>query len=226
MDQVYTPVDKLQMTQREKLIAMSLTLDIEKTYWQKGYHSLVGVDEVGRGCLAGPVVAAAVRFAPDHVPIPGIHDSKLLSPLLRSKLSQAIHEQAMHIGIATVSVEVINTRGIAYATQAAIMQALRECNPIDMALIDGVWKPDTTYAAEALVHGDRRCYSIAAASIVAKVLRDTLMNKLHLEFPQYQWNKNKGYGTLKHRTMLEKHGATPHHRTLFIRKALAANCSS
>lgn len=199
---------------------MSLNIEHEQTYWRRGYHFVVGVDEVGRGCLAGPVVAAAVGFAKGHKIIHGIHDSKVLSPSARNNLSNKIYEQAVQVSIATVSVGEINSQGISAATKTAMRHALAECKHIDIALIDGIWKPSTTYAAEAIVHGDRLCYSIAAASIVAKVYRDQLMHTLHLSFPEYKWNQNKGYGTLWHRKMLKKIGPSPHHRTLFIRKSL------
>lgn len=199
---------------------MSLKLDYEQQYWSMGESNIVGVDEVGRGSLAGPVVAAAVCFYPGHKPIKGIHDSKQVTQRNRILLSNLIHQQAQKVVLREVSVEVINTKGIAVATKIAITGCLDAFNHIDRALIDGVWTPQTSYPCKAIVRGDAACYSIAAASIVAKVYRDEIMKNISNQYPHYHWDKNMGYGTLQHRMMLKKLGPSTHHRTLFIRKCM------
>lgn len=205
---------------------MTLTVDCEEKYWNLGKTSVIGVDEVGRGSLAGPVVAAAVSFNPGHTPIKGMYDSKCVSPLRRIKLNTLIREQCRHCVVNTVSTEKINTQGIAVATKNAITACLLEFQDIDIALIDGVWAPKMRFPCKTIVRGDTMCYSIAAASIVAKVYRDALMKRLSRKYPYYHWDKNMGYGTSLHRTMIKQHGPTPYHRTLFIRKSLVTANSS
>jgi ribonuclease HII len=200
---------------------MSLQLDLEQQYWSLGENMIVGVDEVGRGSLAGPVVAAAVSFYPDHQPISGIQDSKKTTKHNRLVLSKKIHQQAQKVVIREVSVKIINAKGIAHATKLAITRCLDAFNHIDRALIDGIWAAPTTYPCEAIVRGDALCYSIATASIVAKVYRDQLMKKISDQYPDYRWDLNMGYGTTLHRMMIKKIGPSPFHRTLFIRKCLA-----
>lgn len=206
---------------------MSLNLILEKRFWNQGLKAVVGVDEVGRGSLAGPVVAAAVCFNPTHIPIPGIYDSKRVSAKRRIELNSLIRQQARQYAITVISTAKINTQGIAAATKKAITMSLLDLSPIDIALIDGTWAPQLKFHCKAIVHGDAKCYSIAAASILAKVYRDTLMKRLSRMYPHYHWDKNMGYGTSLHRIMIRKLGPSKHHRTLFIRKTLvAANASN
>lgn len=198
-------------------------LDFEQTHWQNYNLHVIGVDEVGRGCLAGPLLVAAVMFSPSHRPIEGVTDSKLLTPKKRAHLSSVITKvAAIHFG--TASVDHINKHGITRALAHAINQAIAPFTHLDHILIDGRDRPTITHPSSpsltTIIKGDRLCYSIAAASIVAKVKRDSYMQQLHKHFPNYDWHHNKGYGTKAHRQALITHGATIHHRTLFIRNTL------
>lgn len=204
-----------------KQLEMPPTITRENNYWKHSVNVVVGVDEVGRGSLAGPVVAAAVCFYPGHKPIKGMHDSKQVTQRNRILLSNLIHQQAQKVVVREVSVEVINAKGIAVATKLAITRCLGAFTHIDRALIDGVWAPKSIFPCESIIRGDAACYSIAAASIVAKVYRDELMKKISDQYPKYRWDQNMGYGTALHRMILRKLGPSPHHRTLFIRKCLS-----
>lgn len=187
---------------------------------QQGYSHIVGVDEVGRGCLAGPVVVAAVQFGLTHKPIEGITDSKKLTSSKREFLAEMIMTQAEKVNLALCEVDLIEELNILQATKYAMSQAIvpLECQVV---LIDGRDIPEVSAEkVEAIISGDRVCYSIAAASIVAKVYRDQLMAQLHQQYPVYDWCNNKGYGTQKHRLALKQFGPTPHHRKLFIRKVM------
>lgn len=199
-------------------------LDIEKTYWLNGYSYVIGIDEVGRGCFAGPVVAGATLFDRKHQPIDGITDSKKLSALARNDLSKKICDQATSFGVGSASVEEINELGIVPATFLAMERALLQLPKIEIILVDGSLTPRFSQVnptqIKTIIKGDLLSYSIAAASIIAKVWRDELMKELHQEFLPYNWEKNKGYGTLTHRQAIKKYGLTPHHRTLFCRKVL------
>lgn len=189
----------------------------EAHYRQKGYSLIAGVDEVGRGCIAGPVVAAAV-ILPDSVMLEGVADSKQLSARERSRLFPHILSTCISFGIGIVSVPCIDDINILQASLLAMHQALsrlRVCP--DIALIDGNQKISRPLSCpqETLVDGDARCLSIAAASIVAKVARDRLMASLDRDYPHYQFSSHKGYGTALHRKMLAAHGVTVHHRRSF-----------
>jgi ribonuclease HII len=174
---------------------------------------IAGVDEVGRGPWAGPVVAAAVIFV--KKPPAGINDSKLLSAEAREALFPQILAVA-HAGIGIVDVETIDGLNIYHATHAAMCVAVKklECAP-SAVLIDGNRLPKLDIPAEALVGGDALSISIAAASIIAKVTRDQIMRELGLNFPLYGWERNKGYGTAEHAEALRVHGVTCHHRRSF-----------
>lgn len=177
-----------------------------------------GVDEVGRGPLAGPVVAAAVilnRAAFPQNILEHINDSKKVSQKKRAYLFDKIHEYA-HVSIAECSVEEIDTLNILQASLMAMKKAIDglRVKPA-IALIDGNKAPRTPCRTETIVKGDSRSYSIAAASIIAKHYRDNLMNTYALEFPQYGWDKNAGYGTTAHLKAIEIHGITPLHRRSF-----------
>jgi ribonuclease HII len=180
---------------------------------------------VGRGALAGPVVAAAVIFPPTHVPLVGITDSKKLTPKKRAFFSEQIKAQATHYTIAEVAAHLIDRRGIVWATQEAMLQALRELPGVHQALVDGLPLGELATTApcpcEFIVKGDQKSYSIAAASIIAKVHRDTLMETLDLQFPEYGWAVNKGYGTVKHLEALERLGLTTYHRKSFCNSVIA-----
>lgn len=178
---------------------------------------IAGVDEVGRGPLAGPVVACAVIMPPDQRAIAGVDDSKRLTALARDRLAVKIRERAVAYGIGAASVREIDRYNIYQATVVAIRRALlRLTAQPHHVLVDG--KPFRTLeiAHTAIVDGDDKCYSIACASILAKVTRDRIMHALAGRYPNYLWDKNVGYSTQAHMQGLAAHGATPHHRRSFM----------
>lgn len=192
--------------------------DIERSLRREhGEGTLIaGVDEVGRGPLAGPVVACAVIMPPNRRAIPGVDDSKRLSDAERRRLVGKIRETALAVSVAAASVREIDTYNIYHASVRAMRRALdRLPIPPDRVLVDG--SPIRTLGVEhiAVVQGDSRCYAIACASIVAKVLRDDLMRRLAMRYPHYGWEHNAGYATADHIAVLDSRGATPHHRTSF-----------
>lgn len=200
------------------------TLELEESLWDKGYRYICGLDEVGRGCFAGPVVVSAVVF-PQGVALPdGIADSKLLKPKHREQLAIRIKSQAACWSVAEVSVSVINKVGIGKATQMAFRKALRLLSvQVDYVLIDAFYvKHLDRKKQEPIKDGDKICASISAASIVAKVYRDDLMKKLHKKYPRYGLAKHKGYGTKEHQEAIRKHGLSRIHRKSFnLEKFLA-----
>ena len=208
---------------------MSLSLLYEKKFWNQGIRTVIGIDEVGRGCLAGPVTIAAVMFDPQHLPIKGVNDSKKISAKNREMLSKKIIKQAKKYTIQSGSVRQINNLGISKTLSLCIDKAISvlDCQTPKHILIDGKYKPSlkstTQEEISTIIKGDGLCYSIAAASIIAKVARDEHMCTLHKQNNNYDWNNNKGYGTKKHRESLVKHGPTQYHRDLFIRKTLSSS---
>lgn len=179
------------------------------------FRAIAGIDEVGRGPWAGPVLSAVVILDPERIPA-GLNDSKQLSHKRRVELAEAIHATAQ-VGIGQASVEEIDQINILKATYLSMHRAL-EALPVspEFALVDGNRIPtDLPCRAQGVVKGDARCLSIAAASIVAKVARDEIMVALSQQFPGYSWETNKGYGTQGHASGLTKLGVTPHHRRSF-----------
>ncbi len=198
----------------------------ERATWEVG-HLLIGVDEVGRGPLAGPVVAAAVVFPAGHRAIRGVRDSKLVKcPDERESLALAIRSQAVAWGLGAASVREIAAINIRRATALAMRRALVRCRatmPPDsraVLFVDGLSMPELGEAHHALVKGDARCHAIAAAALLAKCARDRLMRSLARRRPGYGWETNVGYGTGHHVAALRRLGLTPHHRTLFCDTAL------
>ena len=180
-----------------------------------GFSSLAGVDEAGRGCLAGPVVAAAVIMRPDHL-MPGVDDSKQLTSVQREGLSRAIRSTAVATSVAAVSPAIIDDINILQATRRAMSLALDGLQPQpDCAVIDAVMLPKRQCRCFSLVRGDVVSYSVACASILAKVERDRLMLDLDREYPHYGFARNKGYGAAEHREALMKYGPSPVHRLTF-----------
>jgi ribonuclease HII len=176
---------------------------------------MAGVDEAGRGPLAGPVVAAAVILDDLH-PIHGLADSKKLSERRREKLFDEIRAKALCFSIAQASVEEIDTLNILQATLLAMKRAVESLRlKPQMVLVDGNRLPKLDILAQAIVQGDAKVKAISAASILAKVHRDRLCNSMHQEFPQYGFDQHKGYGTKQHLDALNTHGATPLHRRSF-----------
>ena len=193
-----------------------LSLAEEKALRSKGFLYVAGIDEVGRGPLAGPVVAAAViiPFKIKRSPwLNNVRDSKLLSASQRELLYVHIREMAVTFGIGMVSSQTIDIRGIAAATHLAMKQAVDQlCPEPDYLLVDYVKLPELSLPQKGIVHGDRLCFSIACASILAKVTRDRLMVELDSVYPGYGLARHKGYGTRAHRTALAELGPCLQHR--------------
>ena len=181
----------------------------------KGHRAVAGVDEAGRGPLAGPVVAAAVALAPDWK-LDGLDDSKKLSPQVRERLFPLIQEGALGYGIGVVDVETIDAINILQAARLAMKQAV-EALPKrpDLLLIDGNQRIESALEQWPIVEGDTLSLSIAAASVLAKVTRDRLMKEYHERYPQYAFDQHKGYGTRLHRDLIREHGPCPIHRRTF-----------
>ncbi len=190
---------------------------VETPLWSQGMNLICGIDEVGRGCFAGPVVAGAVIFPNGAKLIEGIADSKLLTPKKRVELAKRIKDKASAWAIGEISVPDINQFGIGNATQMAFSKAVENLGKAaDYFLIDAFYvKTLDKLKQQPIPGGDRISASIAAASIVAKVYRDELMQKLHLDFPDYGFDKHKGYGTSFHRQMIKKFGLSTLHRKSF-----------
>lgn len=193
------------------------TFTEEQLLWQQGHNYIAGVDEVGRGCFAGPVVTAAVILPPHFSSIKPVNDSKVLSAKIRKELAEVIKRQALAFAIAEVSVLVINKIGIGKATQQAFRSAIKKLTKKpDYILIDAFYiKHLSRKKQKPIIHGDSISISIAAASILAKVYRDTKMALLHNKFPEYDFATNKGYGTKKHQAAIKQYGLSTLHRTSF-----------
>ena len=187
----------------------------ENEIWKAGFKNIAGIDEVGRGPLAGPVVAAAVVI-PIGIDFPPVNDSKKLSEKQRNKLQKMILEiPGIKYAIAELQPEAIDRLNILRASQLAMKKAVLKIKNVDFSLIDGLPIPDFPTECESIVKGDSKSASIAAASIIAKVYRDNLMLKYSLVFKEYGFEKNKGYGTAQHLEAIKKYGPTPIHRKTF-----------
>ncbi|HIR31930.1 MAG TPA: ribonuclease HII [Candidatus Faecousia faecavium] len=191
---------------------------IEDSFYAQGYQVICGVDEAGRGPLAGPVCAAAV-ILPKHLEIPGLTDSKKMTDKKRRELFPLIQEQAVAYGIGLASQEEIDEINILQATFLAMERALSQLNVRpDMVLIDGNRERDFGVPVQTVIKGDSLSANIAAASILAKVTRDNLMMELAQQYPQYGFEIHKGYGTKAHYEALRQYGASPIHRRSFLKK--------
>lgn len=191
---------------------------IHREYREKGYGLICGVDEAGRGPLAGPVCAAAV-ILPEGFEIPGLNDSKQLTDKKRRELYPVIMEQAISYGIAFVDEQVIDRDNILNATFRAMKDAIGQLDPKpDLALIDGNRVTDFGVEAVPIVKGDAKVASIAAASILAKVTRDQYMEEMDQLYPEYGFAIHKGYGTKRHYAAVTEHGLCPIHRKTFFKK--------
>jgi ribonuclease HII len=183
--------------------------------WTRGFRCLAGVDEAGRGPLAGPVVAAAVVL-PRRCRLDGLRDAKLLSELQRDRLYASLLAVAVDIGVGVVDAAVIDAVNILEATRLAMCQAIRHLSPSpDYLLLDAIRLPALSMEQRAIIKGDGLCLSVAAASVVAKVLRDRLMTRAHAHYPQYGFLAHKGYGTAEHLRQLRRHGPCVLHRRSF-----------
>lgn len=189
----------------------------EKRAGEQGFSAVCGIDEAGRGPLAGPVCAAAVILPPD-CDIPGLNDSKKLSEKKREALFPVIQEKAMAFGIGWATAEEIDRVNILQATFLAMARAVEALPaPADYALVDGNRMPPLPIPGETIVKGDATSASIAAASILAKVSRDRLLRRLDEEHPEYGFAKHKGYGTKAHYEAIRKYGLLPEHRRSFLK---------
>lgn len=192
--------------------------ELEHDLHAQGVGTICGVDEAGRGPLAGPVCAAAC-ILPVGLNIEGLNDSKKLTEKRRDALYDVIAEQAVTYGIAFATVEEIEDLNILGATMLAMNRAIAQLSVTpDLALIDGNRTKGIECPAQAVVHGDAKCASIAAASILAKVTRDRYMLDMAKQYPEYGFEKHKGYGTKAHYAAIREHGASPIHRPSFLKK--------
>lgn len=203
---------KRSIEERERIKRM---LVYEQNLWHNGHRFVAGIDEAGRGPLAGPVVAAAVVF-PQDVFFLEVDDSKRLKPEKRERLAEEIKKNAVAIGIGIVGPEDIDRINILQATYMAMRQAVYKLNlsPLYL-LVDGRKIPDAEWPQTPIVKGDSLSFSIAAASIIAKVTRDAIMYDLHRKYPEYGFEKHKGYGTKSHIEAILKFGPSPVHRKTF-----------
>lgn len=191
------------------------TREVEDALGLAGFVHVAGVDEVGRGCLAGPVVAAAVILHPDR-PIDGLADSKLVPPAERERLAEAVRRRAVAWAVAEVGPADIDRMAIHRASLESMRRAVTTLSPQpDMVLVDAFTIPGLSVAQRGIVHGDRLCASIAAASIVAKVHRDRLMVALHAHDDRYGYARHKGYATPEHLAAVARFGYSAHHRRSF-----------
>jgi ribonuclease HII len=188
---------------------------LENSIRRMGFIYVAGVDEVGRGCLAGPVVAAAVVLPPERY-VPRICDSKTVTALERCRLYERITHAAVTWSVAFADCDEIDRINIHQASLRAMQRAVMGLAPSpDFVLVDAFRIPDLVMAQRAVAHGDSRCTAIAAASIIAKVTRDRLMDQLHLRDPRYGFNRHKGYATRDHLEAVARHGYSEAHRRSF-----------
>lgn len=203
------------MTRRKHALPPTAPAHVERRLREDGRRLIAGVDEAGRGCLAGPVVAAAV-IMPAEPAVSGVTDSKLLSPARRERLAVEIRALALSCAVGVVSAADIDATDIVRATHRAMRAALAQLDPPpDFIVVDGRPVPGLPAPCESIVGGDRLCYSIAAASILAKVHRDRLMLDLDIRYPGYGLARHKGYGTHEHRAAILRLGPCAIHRMTF-----------
>ena len=200
--------------QVEEDLRLEKMLAYEKELYAQGIQLIAGVDEVGRGPLAGPVVAAAV-ILPENCKIPGLNDSKKIPKSKHQAIYQAVLDQALSVGIGVKDNRIIDQVNIYEATKLAMLEAINELDPQPQHLLIDAMKLDLPISQTSIIKGDANSLSIAAASIVAKVTRDQMMAAYDQEYPGYDFGQNAGYGTSKHLEGLEKYGVTPIHRRSF-----------
>ncbi len=195
------------------------SFQVERKLWKKGYKKVAGLDEVGRGCLAGPVVAAAVVFKNPKSKIQnlGVNDSKKLSPKKREKLFKIlIKNPQVEWGIGRVSEKIIDKINILEATKLAMKRAIKKMeHKPDFLILDGNFKIDSPISQKSIIKGDEKVFSVAAASILAKVWRDRIIIRYHKKYPRYGFDRHKGYSTKYHRKMLKKYGRCVIYRKSF-----------
>ena len=195
-------------------------LKIERELLSQGFKTIAGVDEVGRGPLAGPVVCAAVVMPLKEIEIiQGVDDSKKLSPKKRELLAKLIRERALAYTVYEVNEKIIDEINVLQATRLGMKNALESLKIVpDTVITDGNMTLDISFPQRSIVHGDALSYSIGAASIVAKVFRDALMEEYAKTYPAYGFERNKGYGTAEHIRAIKEHGICPIHRRTFVKK--------
>src|SRR6186713_2430162 len=194
------------------------TLRQERRLWNDGLVRVAGVDEVGVAPTCGAVVAAAVIMNPGCHRIPGVRDSKTLSPAQRERLAPLIRKRAVAVGVGAASVTEIDQLNIYHATHLAMRRAIARLGGHDHVLVDGNRIAGFEHKVgpyTAIVDGDAKCYTIACASVVAKVVRDRMMARLAARYPEYGWERNQGYATREHRAAMRAYGLTPFHRRSF-----------
>ncbi len=200
------------LKERERLHTLGA---IERNLRGEGFARVAGADEVGRGALAGPLTVAAVVLPPDAV-IEGLNDSKKLAPPIRERLAEQIREVAVSFSVAHIEAERIDAVGMTRATREALIQVLELITPpADHIVVDGLGVGGLPIPETAVVAGDALCAAVAAASVVAKVVRDQLMRDFDARYPQYGFAINKGYGTREHLDAIHEHGLCPLHRRSF-----------
>jgi len=188
---------------------------IEEELRAQGFARIAGVDEAGRGPLAGPVIAAAA-ILPPRCRLPGLHDSKLLTAAERDRLYELIRKRAIAIGVGIADARMIDAMNVLEATRWAMREAIEQLDPQpDLLLVDGKELLDVAVRQRAIVGGDHLCGSVAAASIVAKVMRDGMMAEIDAMYPEYGFREHKGYGTRAHQAKLLELGPCPEHRMSF-----------
>ena len=193
----------------------------ERELRQQGFVRIAGVDEAGRGPIAGPVVAGAAVFE-GSCRLPGLADSKLVKPADRERLYDLIYRKAVCVGVGVADARTVDRLNVLKATHLAMSEAIRQLEPTpDLLIVDGRGLPGAVVPQRAIVGGDRTCASIAAASIVAKVTRDRMMVKLDEMYPGYAFRRHKGYGTREHLARLAELGPCPEHRRSFAPVAAA-----
>lgn len=207
--------EKRKQKEKQQLANFKMMLHYENEAKNKGYRTIAGVDEAGRGPLAGPVVAAAV-ILPDDFLLLGLDDSKKLTEKQREYFFEKIKEEAISYHIAVKSNEAIDRMNILEATKSAMYEAISglDTKP-DYVLVDAVALPKLPVSSEVVIKGDAKSISIAAASVLAKVTRDRMMQRIHEEFPMYDFKSNMGYGTKRHMESIKTYGVSPYHRKTF-----------
>ncbi len=212
-----------RLTEEEELKRQEKMWEIENTLREKGYKAIAGVDEAGRGPLAGPVYAAAV-ILPEDARLDGINDSKKLSEKKREELYEKITEIAISYSVFSIDEKEIDEINILNATHKAMNGAVQSLDvPADYVIIDGNSIKGMELPHETVVKGDAKSISIAAASILAKVSRDRYITEMAKEYPEYGFDKHKGYGTKAHTDAILKYGVSPIHRKTFLKKLLGEN---
>lgn len=208
----YERQQQKEQTLKDEFIKMTV---YEQSAWKNGFNLIAGVDEAGRGPLAGPIVAAAV-ILPADFKLYGLNDSKKLNEKQRNFFYEKIKSEAIAWKVSVVTNQQIDEMNIFQATKLAMTNALNQLKQQpDYALIDAVQLSDLPYQTKEIIKGDEKSISIAAASILAKVTRDQLMKEIHTKFPCYDFQSNMGYGTKYHMEQLKKHGVSPYHRRSF-----------